>query len=272
MEEKPVWLDPDKQQAKVRVDRRKHGRWVIGGLHPSETDLKDLLSQLKTTRAGGALKDDNIEIQGDHVDRVTNRLKQIAIVLGANDAGLGSAKDPPAIVRVSNNFPLMHQETNHRTDPAVLVAQLTTPFVFGISFVFLICQAALVVLWIDVPQFTESAKAFLSQPPEFRAEAERLLTNTTIDRNLKNLAVGITLALWPLVIAESIFHLLTRSWKEHRRFRTYSPFLRLPFVASLCSSPEMDHRIWLPGMGWRHPNKRLRRWNDDSAYRCLSSR
>ncbi|MEC7677667.1 MAG: translation initiation factor [Planctomycetota bacterium] len=80
MEEKPVWLDPAKQQAKVRVDRRKHGRCVtvVWGLHPSETDLKDLLSELKTTcGAGGALKDDNIEIQGDHVDRVTNRLKQI---------------------------------------------------------------------------------------------------------------------------------------------------------------------------------------------------
>ena len=79
LEEKPVWLDPDKQQAKVRVDRRKHGRWVtvVWGLHPSETDLKDLRSELKTTcGAGGALKDDNIEIQGNHVDRVTNRLKQ----------------------------------------------------------------------------------------------------------------------------------------------------------------------------------------------------
>ncbi|MGC6448493.1 MAG: potassium channel protein [Rubripirellula sp.] len=156
----------------------------------------------------------------------------------------------------------MHQETNHRTDPAVLVAQLTTPFMFGISFVFLICQAALVVLWIDVPQFTESAKAFLlEQPPEFRAEAERLLTNTTIDRNLKNLAVGITLALWPLVIAESIFHLLTRSWKkEHRRFHYFTLlFCVCPSLRLCAPSPEMDHRIWLPGMGWRHPNKRLRR-------------
>ena len=106
------------------------------------------------------------------------------------------------------------------------------------------------------------AKGFLlEQPPEFRAEAERLLTNTTIDRNLKNLAVGITLALWPLVIAESIFHLLTRSWKkEHRRFHYFTLlFCVCPSLRLCAPSPEMDHRIWLPGRGWRHPNKRLRR-------------
>ena len=170
----------------------------------------------------------------------------------------------------------MHQETNHRTDPAVLVAQLTTPFMFGISFVFLICQAALVVLWIDVPQFTESAKAFLlEQPPEFRAEAERLLTNTTIDRNLKNLAVGITLALWPLVIAESIFHLLTRSWKKS----TVAFITSLSFSASAlrCVFVLRAPR-WTTASGYQEWAGGIRisdsagGWNDDSAYRCLSSR
>ena len=144
----------------------------------------------------------------------------------------------------------------------MLVAQMTAPFMFGVAFAFLVCQATLVVLWIDVPQFTESAKAFLlEQPKEFRLEAERLLTNTSIDRNLKTLAIGITLALWPIVIAESIFHLLTRTWhKTERRFHYFSLLFCICPSLRLCArSPEMDYRIWLPGMGWRHPNKRLRR-------------
>ena len=156
----------------------------------------------------------------------------------------------------------MQTPNSQRIDVPVWVAQMSAPLMFGIAFCFLICQATLVVLWIDVPQFTESAQAFLlEQPKEFRVEADKLLSNTSIDRQLQTLVVGITLALWPLVIAESIFHWLTRSWrKSERKFQYFSILFCLCPSLRLCArSPEMDYRIWLPGIGWRHPNKRLRR-------------
>lgn len=76
----PRRVAPEKQSAKVRLDRRKQKRLmtVIGGLSEPATDLPDLLSQLKTKcGAGGAIQDGQLEIQGDHVDRVKSALKEM---------------------------------------------------------------------------------------------------------------------------------------------------------------------------------------------------
>jgi len=72
-----TFLEPGKQQVKVRADRRKHKRMftVVWGLSPQETDLPALLSQLKAAcGAGGSMQGDQIELQGDHVDRVRGLL------------------------------------------------------------------------------------------------------------------------------------------------------------------------------------------------------
>ena len=46
-------------------------------------DLPALLSELKTAcGAGGSLQDESIEIQGDHLFRVTDKLKQIGYRVG----------------------------------------------------------------------------------------------------------------------------------------------------------------------------------------------
>jgi translation initiation factor 1 len=74
------FLAPDKQTAKVRVDRRKHKRLVtvVWGLRPSETDLADLLSKLKSAcGSGGSLQEEQIELQGDHLNRVQEQLRKI---------------------------------------------------------------------------------------------------------------------------------------------------------------------------------------------------
>ena len=73
-------IAPQKQTARVRVDRRKHKRMVtvVWGLDRSESDLPDLLSQLKSAcGAGGSIQDEQIEIQGDHGEKVRHLLKQI---------------------------------------------------------------------------------------------------------------------------------------------------------------------------------------------------
>ena len=76
----PQRVAPEKQTARVRVDRRKHKRMmtVVWGLDDGESDLPDLLSQLKSAcGAGGSIQDDQIEIQGDHGDKVSDLLKRI---------------------------------------------------------------------------------------------------------------------------------------------------------------------------------------------------
>ncbi|QDT12136.1 translation initiation factor [Planctomycetes bacterium K23_9] len=71
---------PSSQTAKVRLDKRKHQRLitVVSGLSEPATDLADLLSQLKSAcGAGGTIRDDDLEIQGDHLDRVKTTMTKL---------------------------------------------------------------------------------------------------------------------------------------------------------------------------------------------------
>ena len=76
----PVRVPPEKQTARIGVEKRKHGRLmtVIRGLAAADNDLPALLKQLKNTcGAGGAVDGDLLEIQGDHSERVHAALKAI---------------------------------------------------------------------------------------------------------------------------------------------------------------------------------------------------
>jgi translation initiation factor 1 len=76
----PDYLPPDKQRAKLRVEKRPKGKVVtiVAGLAPTSTDLPSLLTALKNAcGAGGAIKQEQLEIQGDHIDRVRQTLQQI---------------------------------------------------------------------------------------------------------------------------------------------------------------------------------------------------
>ncbi|ELP34009.1 translation initiation factor [Rhodopirellula baltica] len=75
-------LPPEKQTARVRLDRRKGGRTVtlVEGLTSRANDLPELLGKLQSAcGAGGTVKkaDDFIELQGDHVERVGQKLAEI---------------------------------------------------------------------------------------------------------------------------------------------------------------------------------------------------
>jgi len=71
---------PDKQTARLAVEKRKKGKvvTVVRGLPANENDLPALLGQLKAAcGAGGTIKDDVLEIQGDHLERVRGLLAGI---------------------------------------------------------------------------------------------------------------------------------------------------------------------------------------------------
>ena len=73
----PERVPPEKQTAKIRVEKRKRGKMVTVVRGLSLDDLPELLTHLKNTcGAGGTIKDDAIEIQGEHPDRVDNALSQ----------------------------------------------------------------------------------------------------------------------------------------------------------------------------------------------------
>ena len=75
-----VLTPPEKQTARLAVEKRKKGKvvTVVRGLPAEENDLPTLLGQLKTAcGAGGTLKGDLLEIQGNHVERVRDLLASL---------------------------------------------------------------------------------------------------------------------------------------------------------------------------------------------------
>jgi len=70
-------LPPAQQTARVAVEKRKRGKiaTVVRGLAEGDY-LNELLTSLKTAcGAGGTVKDGEIEIQGDHLPRVQQLLR-----------------------------------------------------------------------------------------------------------------------------------------------------------------------------------------------------
>lgn len=82
--EAPAEVAPDKQPLRVWIDRKQRGGkevTLIQGFSGSEEQLKDLAKMLKTKLGvGGAAKDGEIIIQGDHREKAV----QILIQAGYN--------------------------------------------------------------------------------------------------------------------------------------------------------------------------------------------
>ncbi|MBE9129871.1 MULTISPECIES: translation initiation factor [unclassified Coleofasciculus] len=74
-------LPPNQQNLKVQASRKgRKGKTVtvITGFQSSSETLTQLLKQLKTQcGSGGTVKDDTIEIQGDHVQKLVQILTKL---------------------------------------------------------------------------------------------------------------------------------------------------------------------------------------------------
>jgi translation initiation factor 1 len=72
-------LLPKDQPARIRREKRRgKAVTVISGLDPKATDLAAMLKNFKTTLgAGGTITDGEIEIQGDHRDKLVEALKKL---------------------------------------------------------------------------------------------------------------------------------------------------------------------------------------------------
>ncbi|MCO5191218.1 MAG: stress response translation initiation inhibitor YciH [Anaerolineae bacterium] len=76
-------LPPEKQMAELMRERKGRGGktvTVIAGLQLSDDDLKALAKQLKQQcGSGGAVKEGNIEIQGDHREKIAAELQKMGM-------------------------------------------------------------------------------------------------------------------------------------------------------------------------------------------------
>ncbi len=67
-------VPPEKQSLRVRLEKRKRGKFmtVIHDFRGPTAQRRQFLSDIKNhCGAGGTIDDDNVEVQGDHVERIT---------------------------------------------------------------------------------------------------------------------------------------------------------------------------------------------------------
>ena len=145
-------------------------------------------------------------------------------------------------------------------DAGQWIATRSAPLLFALSLSFLVCQAILVVVWVDVPNLSENAISAIEANSPGADEMRASLSRDIVDHRIQGAAIFVMLAIWPLVILEALLHWCTRPWdKETRRFHFFGLlFCVCPSLRMCARSPEMRERLWLPGLGWRHANKRLR--------------
>lgn len=73
-------VPPEKQTARLALERRKKGKLmtVVRGLAPEANDLPGLLTRLKNAcGAGGTIENDELELQGDQLERLRKLLAEI---------------------------------------------------------------------------------------------------------------------------------------------------------------------------------------------------
>lgn len=141
------------------------------------------------------------------------------------------------------------------------VASRSAPLMFALALTFLVCQAILVVLLVDVPNLNESAIVTIDPQSPAAAQIRDSWSEAAMDHRLQRGAAWTMAAIWSVVILESLLHWCTRPWTvAMRKFHWFGVlFCFCPSLRMCARSPEMGERLWLPGIGWRRSNKRLRR-------------
>ncbi len=148
----------------------------------------------------------------------------------------------------------------HRTDFRHKIAARTPAVMFAISLAFLVCQAVLVVVWVDVPDLSENALIAMDSSSPDAPRLRSMLTDEVIDHRVVDSAAMLMCLIWPIVIIESIWNWSTRPWQVATRKYHWLGllFCFCPSLRLCARSLEMNGRLWLPGLGWRLPNRRLR--------------
>lgn len=80
VEPERILVEPQKQTARIRKEKRKKGKsvTVIRGLMANDNDFPAMLKLLKNKcGSGGSIKEDTIEIQGDCCDDVASHLSTL---------------------------------------------------------------------------------------------------------------------------------------------------------------------------------------------------
>lgn len=151
-------------------------------------------------------------------------------------------------------------DRRYNADLRRAVAEYTAPIMFAVSLVFLMCQAVLVVILVDMPNFSEHAGAAIDPSSSTSGWLREIASTNGFELAVYDLSVSLLWILWPIVVVEAFCHWLSRPWDQQtRKLHLFGLlFCICPSLRMCARSYEKGNRLWLPGLGWRSPNKRLR--------------
>ena len=149
----------------------------------------------------------------------------------------------------------------HRNDFRYWIAARLAPAMFTLSLVFLVCQAILVVVWVDVPNLSENALVAIDSSSPEAEQMRSLIGEEVVDLRIADVTSIVMFSIWVIVVCEAVYHWVTRPWNASmKRSHGFSLlFCVCPSLRMCARSPEMNGRLWLPGLGWRQANRRLRK-------------
>ena len=151
-------------------------------------------------------------------------------------------------------------DSRNNADLRRAFAEYTAPFMFAVSLVFLVCQAVLVVILVDMPNFSEHVGTAIDPSSSTSGWLREIASTNGFELSIYDLSVSLLWIVWPIVVAETFCHWLSRPWdRETRKLHLFGfLFCICPSLRMCARSYEKGNRLWLPGLGWRYPNKRLR--------------
>ena len=142
----------------------------------------------------------------------------------------------------------------------------STPVMFWLALGILFLTAIQIVCWVDIPRVSMEATTLDPADPNldelnpFEIAADsRWVVAARRTGWWNGIAI---LFLWGMFIIESVVTLVAcggrptpRPWKAMRVLACFIPPVRMALA-----HPEMGGRLWLPGLGWRHPTRDLQRF------------
>jgi len=130
---------------------------------------------------------------------------------------------------------------------------------FGLSVLFLLLMAGIVVTWIDIPRVAELAQLDADEKVLDPAAVQEAIRMASSASQIGQYFLAALLIMWPLFWLEFAYsYVTTRNPDGSRKFQLqplaacFIPPLRIGRV-----SPVWDSRMWLPSLSWQHPGREL---------------
>ena len=130
---------------------------------------------------------------------------------------------------------------------------------FGLSVVFLLLMAGIVVTWVDIPRVAELAQLDADEKALNPVAVQEAIQMANAASLVGQYLIAALLIMWPLFWLEFAYNYVTARNSDGSRKTHFQPLLAclIPPLRIGRVSPAWDSRMWLPSLSWQHPGREL---------------